>query len=79
MYNVSTFSSAGIGINLIALLEGSSWLYLVLGKRRFIKLKEKFFQQNGGLILERYLKEQVGPLNSQNIYCRRVEEGYQKL
>jgi serine/threonine protein kinase len=68
MHNVSTFSSAGIGISLIALLGGSSWLYLVLRKRRFIKLKEKFFQQNGGLILERYLKEQVGSNETAKIF-----------
>ena len=72
MHNVSTFSSAGIGISLIALLGGSSWLYLVLRKRRFIKLKEKFFQQNGGLILERHLKEQVGSTETAKIFT--VEE-----
>ncbi|XP_059454880.1 wall-associated receptor kinase 2-like [Corylus avellana] len=62
----------GIGISLIALLGGSSWLYLVLKKRRFIKLKEKFFQQNGGLILERHLNEQVGSTETAKIFT--VEE-----
>jgi serine/threonine protein kinase len=72
MHNISTFSSAGIGISLIALFGGSSWLYLVLRKRRFIKLKEKFFQQNGGLILERHLKEQVRSTETAKIFT--VEE-----
>ncbi|KAE8100172.1 hypothetical protein FH972_018097 [Carpinus fangiana] len=45
-----------IGIGLIAMLGGSSWLFLVLQKRKYIKLKAKLFQQNGGLILERRLR-----------------------
>ncbi|KAB1212811.1 Wall-associated receptor kinase 3 [Morella rubra] len=32
-----------------------SWLYFVLKRRKFVKLKEKYFQQNGGSILERRL------------------------
>ncbi|XP_059454779.1 putative wall-associated receptor kinase-like 16 [Corylus avellana] len=48
--------SIGIGIGLIAMLGGSSWLFLVLQKRKYIKLKAKLFQQNGGLILERRLR-----------------------
>jgi serine/threonine protein kinase len=38
------------------MLGGSSWLFLVLQKRKYIKLKAKLFQQNGGLILERRLR-----------------------
>ncbi|KAE8100171.1 hypothetical protein FH972_018096 [Carpinus fangiana] len=48
--------SIGIGIGLIAMLGGSSWLFLVLQKKKYIKLKAKLFQQNGGLILERRLR-----------------------
>jgi len=55
--NVSTFSTAGIGTSLIAMLGGSSLLYFVLQKRKYIKLKAKLFQQNGGLILQRHLRE----------------------
>ena len=34
---------------------GSSWIYWGLKKRKLIKLREKFFQQNGGLLLHQQL------------------------
>ncbi|KAK9096309.1 hypothetical protein Sjap_021806 [Stephania japonica] len=33
----------------------SSWIYWVLQKRKLIRLKEKFFQQNGGMLLQQHL------------------------
>ncbi|XP_058110528.1 putative wall-associated receptor kinase-like 16 [Magnolia sinica] len=42
----------GIGLSLLFLLIGSPSLYCVWRKRKLIKLKEKFFQQNGGLLLQ---------------------------
>ncbi|KAJ1383835.1 Wall-associated receptor kinase, galacturonan-binding domain [Sesbania bispinosa] len=46
----------GVCAGLIALL-GASWLYLIYQKRKLIKQKEIFFQQNGGFILQRRLSE----------------------
>ncbi|GMN30367.1 hypothetical protein TIFTF001_041448 [Ficus carica] len=37
------------------MLVGGSWIYWGLKKKRLIKLKEKFFQLNGGLLLEQQL------------------------
>uniref|UniRef100_A0A2N9GSM4 Protein kinase domain-containing protein n=1 Tax=Fagus sylvatica TaxID=28930 RepID=A0A2N9GSM4_FAGSY len=51
---------------------GSSWLYLVVKKRKLIKLKEKFFQKNGGLILEQQLSRQEGSTEMAKIFT--VEE-----
>ena len=51
---------------------GTSWLYLVVKKRKLIKLKEKFFQQNGGLILEQQLSRQEGSTERAKIFT--VEE-----
>ena len=42
------------------LLLSISWLYWGLKKRKFIRLKEKFFQQNGGLMLQQRLSRQEG-------------------
>ena len=42
------------------LLLSISWLYWGLKKRKFIKLKEEFFQQNGGLMLQQQLSRQEG-------------------
>ncbi|RXH72718.1 hypothetical protein DVH24_012402 [Malus domestica] len=50
----------GIGVGLIALLMGSSWLYLGYKRWKLIKLKEKFFRQNGGLMLQQQLSERQG-------------------
>ncbi|CBI39369.3 unnamed protein product, partial [Vitis vinifera] len=41
-------AAMGIGIALLVLLVSSTWLFWALKKRRFIKLKKKYFQQNGG-------------------------------
>ncbi|KAG6626122.1 hypothetical protein I3843_15G024500 [Carya illinoinensis] len=54
----------GISISLLILLVGTSLVYWVMQRRKLIKLKENFFQQNGGLILQRQLlnhKESVEP------------------
>jgi serine/threonine protein kinase len=72
MNNISAFSSAGIGISLIVILVGSSWMYLVLKKRKLIKLKESFFRQNGGFILQQQLSKQQGSRETTKIFT--VEE-----
>ncbi|XP_025606432.1 wall-associated receptor kinase 5 [Arachis hypogaea] len=41
----------GASAGFIAIFVGTSLLYLTHQKRKFIKLKEKFFKQNGGLLL----------------------------
>ncbi|XLU62352.1 hypothetical protein S245_021561 [Arachis hypogaea] len=41
----------GASAGFITMLVGTCLLYLTYQKRKFIKLKEKFFKQNGGLIL----------------------------
>ncbi|XP_061336482.1 wall-associated receptor kinase 2-like [Gastrolobium bilobum] len=45
----------GAGAGLMALFVMISWLYLIFQKRKLIKLKEKFFKQNGGIILQQRL------------------------
>ncbi|XP_077216123.1 putative wall-associated receptor kinase-like 16 [Tasmannia lanceolata] len=42
----------GVCASLLFLLISSSWIYWGLRKIKLIKLKEKFFQQNGGLLLQ---------------------------
>ncbi|EXC45404.1 Wall-associated receptor kinase 2 [Morus notabilis] len=54
--------AAAIGV--IALFICVPWLYLVLKKRKLIQLKEKFFRQNGGLILRQKLSGDRDQYNS---------------
>ncbi|KAF3943506.1 hypothetical protein CMV_029944, partial [Castanea mollissima] len=49
-----------ISVSLLILLLGGSWTYWGLKRRKHLQLKEKFFQQNGGLLL----KQQVSNLES---------------
>ncbi|KAM3695553.1 hypothetical protein ACJW31_07G141300 [Castanea mollissima] len=48
-------SSISIGIGLLFLFIGGWWSYEVVKKRKSIKHKEKFFKQNGGLLLQQQL------------------------
>ncbi|CAL5386752.1 unnamed protein product [Camellia sinensis] len=45
----------GITIGALTILVSSSWLYWIFNKRKHMKLKEKFFKQNGGLMLKQQL------------------------
>ncbi|XP_042513867.1 wall-associated receptor kinase 2-like [Macadamia integrifolia] len=47
-----TIASVLGGLGLSFILFGSTWLHKVLKKRRKSKLKQKFFQQNGGFLLQ---------------------------
>ncbi|KAJ9675890.1 hypothetical protein PVL29_024721 [Vitis rotundifolia] len=51
-------AAMGIGIALVVLVGGSTWLYWALKKTRFVKLKKKNFQQNGGSELRQQLSGQ---------------------
>lgn len=52
----------------MVVLVGSSWLYLVLKKRNLIRLKEKFFQQNGGYLLQQQLSKRSGSSDTAKIF-----------
>lgn len=45
---------SGFGLGLVLLLIGIFWLYSGLKKRKLAKLKEKFFKQNGGMLLQQH-------------------------
>ena len=60
--------SVGIGVGLLVLLVGGSWIYWGLKKRKLIQLKEKFFQQNGGILLQQKLSNHQGSMETAKIY-----------
>ena len=60
--------SVGIGVGLLVLLVGGSWIYWGLKKRKLIQLKEKFFQQNGGILLQQKLSNYQGSVETAKIY-----------
>ena len=58
---------AGLFI-LLALLLGYSWIYWGLKRRKLIKLKEKFFEQNGGLLLKQQLSNHQMSVETTKIF-----------
>ncbi|KAG7941114.1 hypothetical protein I3843_16G021900 [Carya illinoinensis] len=58
----------GIGTALLMLLVGCFWVYWVLKRRNLIKLKGKFFQQNGGLMLQQRLSNHHGLMEPVRIF-----------
>ncbi|XP_040997141.1 wall-associated receptor kinase 5-like [Juglans microcarpa x Juglans regia] len=58
----------GAGVGFISLLVLSSWVYFILKKRKILKLREKFLQQNGGMILEQQLSRQEGSTETVKIF-----------
>ncbi|GER54431.1 wall-associated kinase family protein [Striga asiatica] len=45
----------GIGFGFLSLVIATTWLYFTLKKRKLVKLREKLFQQNGGLLLKQQM------------------------
>ncbi|PIA32823.1 hypothetical protein AQUCO_04300033v1 [Aquilegia coerulea] len=58
----------GLVLGFMFLLVGSSWLCLITKKRKLLKLKQKFFQQNGGLLLKQQISSLKGGTESSKIF-----------
>uniref|UniRef100_A0A7N2MK39 Uncharacterized protein n=1 Tax=Quercus lobata TaxID=97700 RepID=A0A7N2MK39_QUELO len=65
-------NSLGVSVSLVVLVLGVSWLYWGLEQRKLIKLKEKFFKQNGGFLLQQQLSKHNGSIEATQIFT--VEE-----
>ncbi|KAI3871075.1 hypothetical protein MKX03_020332, partial [Papaver bracteatum] len=49
-----------IGLGFLFVVSGCSCLYFIVRKRNLNKLKERFFEQNGGLLLKQQLASKEG-------------------
>nr|XP_011462038.1 PREDICTED: wall-associated receptor kinase 3-like [Fragaria vesca subsp. vesca] len=47
--------SLSVSLGFLVILVGISWIYWAMKKRDFIKLKVKYFRENGGLLLQQQL------------------------
>ncbi|KAK3032786.1 hypothetical protein RJ639_035889 [Escallonia herrerae] len=61
-------------MSLLVLLTGSSWVYWMLLKRKLIRKREKFFEQNGGKILREKLSQQKGDVETTRIFTTVSDE-----
>ncbi|KAL7246087.1 hypothetical protein ACSBR2_001256 [Camellia fascicularis] len=62
------FILGGISISVSLLLFGGSWLYWGHRQKNIINLREKFFQQNGGIMLQQQLSIREGSVQSAKIF-----------
>ncbi|CAL5384739.1 unnamed protein product [Camellia sinensis] len=58
----------GTSISVSLLLFGGSWLYWGHRQRNIINLRDKFFQQNGGIMLQQQLSIREGSVQSAKIF-----------
>ncbi|XP_076897442.1 wall-associated receptor kinase 2-like [Bidens hawaiensis] len=56
--------SLGMGFGFLATLAGLIWLYFGINKRNLIKLRQKMFQKNGGLLLQQRLMNNPRSIDS---------------
>ncbi|MED6216723.1 hypothetical protein PIB30_010470 [Stylosanthes scabra] len=61
-----------ISVTVIALLMACSYIYWAMKKRKLIKMKEHFFQQNGGLLLQQQIATHEGSNQTAKVFT--VEE-----
>ncbi|KAG5250808.1 wall-associated receptor kinase [Salix suchowensis] len=54
--------AAGIGVGLVSLLMGITWMFWGYKKWKLMKLKEEYFRRNGGVMLEQQLSRREGPV-----------------
>ncbi|XP_047259510.1 wall-associated receptor kinase 2-like [Capsicum annuum] len=60
--------SVGMGVGFVSLVVGTTWLYFSIKKRKLIKLREKFFQQNGGLLLKQRISSNESGVEATKIF-----------
>ncbi|KAL8467298.1 hypothetical protein ACS0TY_036133 [Phlomoides rotata] len=56
--------TAGVALGVVVLLLSACWLHLEFNRRKHIKMRQQFFLQNGGLLLQEKL---IGRQSSSNI------------
>ncbi|KAF7144606.1 hypothetical protein RHSIM_Rhsim04G0078200 [Rhododendron simsii] len=52
--------SLGLSFGFMSLLIGVIWIYSCINRRKLIKLREQFFQQNGGLLMKQKISSIEG-------------------
>ncbi|KAF7144554.1 hypothetical protein RHSIM_Rhsim04G0101200 [Rhododendron simsii] len=52
--------SLGLSFGFVSLLIGVIWIHSCVNRRKLIKLREKFFQQNGGLLMKQKISSIEG-------------------
>ncbi|KAF8404142.1 hypothetical protein HHK36_009022 [Tetracentron sinense] len=64
----------GIGVGLLFLLIASLGIYRIVKRKKNIKLKQKFFKQNGGLLLQQQMSSNEGSVEKTKIFTAKELE-----
>ncbi|XP_073139361.1 wall-associated receptor kinase 2-like [Henckelia pumila] len=60
--------SLGIVFGFLCLVIAATWILFTLKKRKLMKQREKFFQQNGGFLLKQQISSREGSVDSSKIF-----------
>ncbi|XP_073155250.1 wall-associated receptor kinase 2-like [Henckelia pumila] len=60
--------SIGLSIGLLSIFTGITWLYFGIKKRKLVKMREKLFYQNGGLLMKQQASFLEGGVESSKIF-----------
>ena len=61
-------------VGVLLLLIGGWWLYKIMEKRKSIELKQKFFRQNGGLLLQQQLSSSDQGISKTKVFSSKELE-----
>ncbi|KAB2063226.1 hypothetical protein ES319_A10G202300v1 [Gossypium barbadense] len=64
----------GLSIGLLFLIFGVGWLYRILQKRKYIKIKQKLFERNGGLLFQKKTSSNEGRLDKAELFSSKELE-----
>ncbi|KAL7095296.1 hypothetical protein ACP275_10G014700 [Erythranthe tilingii] len=60
--------SLGFGFGFLAMIIGIACIYFTIQKRKIFRVRERFFHQNGGLLLKQQLSSNEGSMESAKIF-----------
>ncbi|KAK8276748.1 hypothetical protein V6Z12_D10G220900 [Gossypium hirsutum] len=63
-----SYNCIGLSIGLLFLIAGVWWFCKILQKRKYIKLKQKLFERNGGLLLQKKMSSNEGGLDKAKLF-----------
>ncbi|KAB2063221.1 hypothetical protein ES319_A10G201800v1 [Gossypium barbadense] len=64
----------GLSIGLLFLIAGVWWFCKILQKRKYIKLKQNFFERNGGLLFQKKMSSNEGGLDKAKLFSSKELE-----
>ncbi|KAK5794848.1 hypothetical protein PVK06_036098 [Gossypium arboreum] len=71
---VAVALDVGLSLGILFLIVGVWWLYKILQRRKYIKLKQKLFERNGGLLFQRKMSSNEGGLDKAKLFSSKELE-----